>query len=261
MTMQMGIAVAASLVAVSGAQAWTGLVAAMHVRAAMVATTQEKDPPPEVIQHGLMMLAEGERFSDYDLWAIAVTIKSPEYTVIASTEGWVFQGGDMVKIGKDLGMYCEIGEPVGKGVYWNQSEFPVYLVNAEDNSALIEVAANSLLSIGLTTDMHTTAGPGSGGDEAIVCRDGYSACCIPSATPPIRKCLSDTNGDFSACEGGGKGASSCDIGDRYIKCRDGYFACCDETANPPTYLCLPNSSSGAHCEGGGQGTESCDLLQ
>ncbi|MDQ7013455.1 MAG: hypothetical protein Q9O74_06110 [Planctomycetota bacterium] len=247
--------------AVSSAQAWTGLVAAMHVRAAVLSATQEEDPPPEVIQHGLTMLAEGERFSEYDLWAIAVTIESPEYTVIANTEGWLFQGGDMVKIGKDLGQYCEVGEPVGEGVYWNQSEFAVYLVNAEDSNALIKVAPFGLLSIGLTTDMRTKVGPGSGGDGAIVCRDGYSACCIPSVTPAIRKCLSDTNGDFSACEGGGLGASSCDVGDRYVKCRDEYFACCDETSNSPTYLCLPNNSSGAHCEGGGQGAESCDLLQ
>ncbi len=256
---QSGVAFLAFLLAASAAQAWPGLIAAMHAQAAVLAVTQEEDPPPEVIQHGLTMLAEGEKFSNYDLWAIAVTVESPEYTVVTDTEGWIFQGGDMVKIGKDLGQYCEVGEPVGGGVYWNQSEFTVHLTNTEDSSAIIEVGANGLLSIGLPTDMRATVGPGEGEYGPIVCHAGYSACCIVSNGRTIMRCLHDTAGNFSACEGGGKGAVSCDIYGS-VECRQGHYACCNPNGDPPTYLCVYDGDS-AECEWGGPGTKSCDAIK
>ena len=262
---QSGVAFLAFLLAASAAQAWPGLLAVMREQAAVLAVMQEEDPPPEVIQHGLTMLVEGEKFSNYDLWAIAVTVESPEYTVIAETEGWIFQGGDMVKIGKDLGQYCEIGEPVGPGVYWNQSEFTVYLSNSEDSNASIKVAANGLLSIGLTTDMQATAvGPGTPPDDSdgyppIVCHEGYSACCITSNGQSIMVCLHDTRGDFSACEGGGKGAVSCSL-DGIVECRQGYYACCNPYDDPPTYLCV-HAGDSADCQWGGPGTKSCGALK
>lgn len=246
------------LIVPSATQAWPGIRVALQ--ATRIGSAQNEDPPAEVIQRGLTMLAEGQSFSTYDLWAIATAVESPEYTVVAGTDGWVFQGGDLTKIGADFGQYCEIGQPVGPGVYWNLSQFEVQLTNDEDSSTLLKVPANGLLSIGLPSDLHRAIAIGDTDDPKIVCWDNFSACCNPNGRPPTMRCIADNkDNELDACEGGGKGARSCDMGG-LVECRENYYACCNPSDTPPTFKCHPRTEQ-HWCEWGGPGTASCDLAK
>jgi len=240
------------LVAASCAHAWP--LSSVNAARAGFGVVADYDPPIEVIEHGLTMLTTGERFSSEDLWSVAWAIRADEYTVIIHN-GLVFTGGELIRIGVGFGQAVGVGETVPTGVYWNQSDFAIKLTDPEDPTALVEIAPNALLSVGPLSDLRLTAGPGGTQSPKIICQDGYSACCIPSHNPPIMRCLS-SGGDFSACEGGGKGASSCTL-DGFVECRDGYYACGKPSDQPPTSLCRNASAPDDDCEWGGQGTAAC----
>ncbi len=224
----------------------------------------ENEPIEKVIEYGWRVLAEGDGFSAYDMWAMAIATGASEYIVTPVDADWYLAAGELSRVGRDGGFLYETGDPVPPGVYWNMDATEdIVLLSKTDPDAVLRLPANSFLSIGylvLESDDEDPAanGPGKIHAQGAFCKDGYSACCDPQANPPVFKCLSDTLPDsaWNDCEGGGKGASVCTFQPfKYVKCRAGYHACCNTTQG--TYRCSPDNSPDTGCNGGGQGTEAC----